>query len=83
MDRHVFNTRATAKLHANQGAEYLAVLVAIELAAQSQGRVYCPGNKTSNCSMTKNPPNGVSFSDLICIFAMSIEDLLVFYATPS
>ena len=32
-------------------------------------------NVESNCSMTrKNPPKGVSFSDLICIFAMSIVE---------
>ena len=30
-------------------------------------------NVESNCSMIKNsPPKGVSFSDLICIFVMSI-----------
>ena len=32
-------------------------------------------NVESNCSMIENiPPKGVSFSDLICIFAMSIVE---------
>jgi len=36
--------------------------------------------REQNCSMTENiSPNGVSFSDLICIFAMPVEDLLGFY----
>ena len=31
-------------------------------------------NVESNCSMIENiPPKGVSFSDLICIFAMSYQ----------
>ena len=32
-------------------------------------------NVESNCSMIENnPPKGVSFSDLICIFAMTIVE---------
>ena len=36
-------------------------------------------NMESNCSMTrKNPPKGVSFSDLICIFAMLCQSFACF-----
>ena len=36
-------------------------------------------NVESNCSMTrKNPPKGVSFSDLICIFAMLCQSFACF-----
>ena len=36
--------------------------------------------RASNCSIIeKNPPKGVSFSDFICIFAMSFRTLFVFF----
>ena len=35
--------------------------------------------RASNCSIIeKNPPKGVSYSDFICIFAMSFRVLFVF-----
>ena len=38
-------------------------------------------NVESNCSMIENiPPKGVSFSDLICIFAMPDEVLFDYYS---
>ena len=37
-------------------------------------------NVESNCSMIENnPPKGVSLSDLICIFAMSIVGFSCFF----
>ena len=40
-------------------------------------------NVESNCSMIENiPPKGVSFSDLICTFAMPIVGFVCFFCNP-
>lgn len=65
--------------HAHQRMEDFTVPITIRLAPYPQVESIVSERRVSNWSiMEKIPPNGVNFSDFICTFTTSDEDLFDF-----
>ena len=73
MSSDILNTWATTEVDTHEWTDVFAVLITNDLHLRPRVESITDDNAESNCSMNENiPPKGVSFSDLICIFAMSI-----------
>ena len=57
----------------------ISIIQSTEVESKPRVESITEDNVESNCSMTrKNPPKRVSFSDLICIFAMLCQSFACF-----
>ena len=74
MSSDILNTWATTEVDTHERTDDFAVLITNDLHLRPRVESITDDNVESNCSMMENiPPIGVSFSDLICIFAMSYQ----------